>query len=133
MGQGKCCGGGARRELAANFCVLTTPAFVNCPARQGLHTKVCQVAARCFGIDVASVHVSDTATDKVANASPTAASLSTDLYGMATLIACEEIKERLAPIAAKLPGADFTSVVQAAFFARVDLTAHGFYSLPTDR
>mmetsp|Transcript_6137 Transcript_6137/g.15100 ORF Transcript_6137/g.15100 Transcript_6137/m.15100 type:complete len:571 (-) Transcript_6137:527-2239(-) len=100
---------------------------------QGLHTKVCQVAARCFGIDVASVHVSDTATDKVANASPTAASLSTDLYGMATLIACEEIKERLAPIAAKLPGADFTSVVQAAFFARVDLTAHGFYSLPTDR
>jgi len=46
---------------------------------QGLHTKVCQVAAKCFGVPISAVHVSETASDKVANASPSAASLSTDL------------------------------------------------------
>ncbi|CAM9569237.1 unnamed protein product, partial [Sphacelaria rigidula] len=40
------------------------------------------------------VHVSETATDRVANSSPSAASMSTDLYGMATLDACEQITER---------------------------------------
>ena len=138
---------------------------------QGLHTKVCQVAAKVFGIPVDHVYVSETASDKVlglmrllrkecarqalratcllfsrasssffpfsctnttnntlcprvciyavtldvllcssflpgimqvANASPSAASLSTDLYGQATLNACEEIRKRLEPIARAL-------------------------------
>ena len=38
----------------------------------------------------------------MANASPSAASLSTDLYGMATLNACEAIRARLEPVAAAL-------------------------------
>ncbi|CAN0537349.1 unnamed protein product, partial [Scytosiphon promiscuus] len=58
------------------------------------------------------VHVAETATDKVANTSPTAASVSTDLYGMAALDACEQITERLKPIAAQLPpGSPFASLV----------------------
>ena len=32
---------------------------------QGLHTKVCQVAAKVFGIPVDHVYVSETASDKV--------------------------------------------------------------------
>jgi xanthine dehydrogenase molybdopterin-binding subunit B len=32
---------------------------------QGLHTKMCQVAARAFGIGDANVKVLETATDKV--------------------------------------------------------------------
>lgn len=32
---------------------------------QGLHTKVCQVAAKVFGIPVDQVYVSETASDKV--------------------------------------------------------------------
>ena len=59
------------------------------------------------------VHISETATDRVANSSPTAASMSTDLYGMAALDACEQITERLRPVAANLPPeAPFANVVK---------------------
>jgi xanthine dehydrogenase/oxidase len=49
---------------------------------QGLHTKVCQVAAQAFGIPVDHVYVNDSSSDKVANSIATAASMSTDMYGM---------------------------------------------------
>lgn len=58
----------------------------------------------------------------MANASPSAASLSTDLYGQATLNACEEIRKRLEPVARALQeskgGAapSFKEVVFAAYF-----------------
>lgn len=100
---------------------------------QGLNTKVIQIAARSFGISDTQVHIAETATDKVPNSSPTAASMSTDLYGMATLNACEQIKERLRPIAEKMPGADFRSIIQAAYFERVNLSAQGFYVLAENR
>ena len=74
---------------------------------QGLHTKVCQVAATVLGIATDSVFVSETSTDKVPNASPSAASASSDLYGMAVLLAAKELDERLQPVRAKL-GADAT-------------------------
>lgn len=70
---------------------------------QGLHTKVAQVAARAFGVPLSAVHIAETATDKVANSQPTAASASTDLYGMATLDACNQILARLAPLRSGLP------------------------------
>lgn len=58
------------------------------------------------------VHIAETATDKVSNTSPTAASMSTDLYGMAALDACEQITERLKPVIAGLPeGSPFSAVV----------------------
>ena len=50
---------------------------------QGLHTKMSQVAARALGVPVERVHIGEMATTSVANASPTAASFSADLYGMA--------------------------------------------------
>lgn len=101
---------------------------------QGLHTKMIQVAAQAFGIPEEKVFIADTSTDKVANTSPTAASMSTDLYGMATLNACEQILERLRPFRAKLPPtASFVEVVQAALFDRIDLSAHGYYAVPNDR
>ena len=107
---------------------------------QGLHTKMCQIAAKCFGISVSKCHVQETATNAVANTSPTAASMSTDLYGMAVLDACEQIESRLAPLRARLMASSSSSspatweaLVQAAFFDRVDLSAHGYYAVPTDR
>lgn len=97
---------------------------------QGLHTKVAQVAARAFNVPMEMVHVLETATDKVANSSPTAASMSADLYGMAVLDACEIILERLRPVAEKSPGADWKTLIATAFFDRVDLSAHGYYAVP---
>ena len=64
---------------------------------QGLHTKMVQVCARALGIPPSKVHISEMATNTVVNASATAASASSDLYGMAVKKACEQIKERLAP------------------------------------
>ncbi|KAH7618960.1 putative Xanthine dehydrogenase 1 [Nannochloris sp. 'desiccata'] len=98
---------------------------------QGLHTKVCQIVAQSLGIPLSSVHIAETATDKVPNASPTAASASSDMYGAAAADACAQLNARLAPYKAKLPpNSTFVEIVQAAYFDRTDLSAHGFYSTP---
>jgi xanthine dehydrogenase/oxidase len=101
---------------------------------QGLHTKVCQVAAQAFGIPVEDVYVNDTSTDKVANTIPTAASMSTDLYGMATLDGCRQIIKRLEPFKEDLGrSATLAELAKAAFNARVDLSAHGFFAVDDSR
>lgn len=101
---------------------------------QGLHTKVCQVAAQAFGITLDAVYVNDTSTDKVANTIPTAASMSTDTYGMATLDACRQILARVESIREQLgPDAPLRDVAKTAHMARIDLSAHGFFALDNHR
>eukprot|EP00656_Telonema_subtile_P047301 TRINITY_DN5423_c0_g2_i1.p1 TRINITY_DN5423_c0_g2~~TRINITY_DN5423_c0_g2_i1.p1 ORF type:complete len:645 (+),score=177.75 TRINITY_DN5423_c0_g2_i1:576-2510(+) len=95
---------------------------------QGLHTKMCQVAATAFGLPLTQVYVENTSTDKCANTSPTAASVSADMNGAAVKNACDTLLERLAPIREKMPpDASFSQISNAAFFQRVDMTAHGHY------
>lgn len=53
---------------------------------QGLHTKILQIAARCLEIPVEMINLHDTATDKVPNASPTAASVGSDMNGLAVQV-----------------------------------------------
>nr|AOE43258.1 xanthine dehydrogenase [Cavenderia deminutiva] len=102
-----------------------------CEMGQGLNTKIIQIAARELGVPVDKVYINDTATDKVANTTPTAASVSSDTNGMAVLDACQQINSRLAPIRARLaPTATFAQVTQAAFVDRVNLSANGFYATP---
>lgn len=98
---------------------------------QGLHTKILQVAATELGLPMSKVFISETATDKVANASPTAASSSSDLYGMAVKNACNELKGRLEPVRKRAaPNATWEEIVHQAWFDRIDLSAHGFYRTP---
>ncbi|XP_031281562.1 xanthine dehydrogenase 1-like isoform X2 [Pistacia vera] len=97
---------------------------------QGLHTKVAQVAASAFNIPLSSVFISETSTDKVPNASPTAASASSDMYGAAVLDACEQIKARMEPIASKNNFSSFAELASACYVERIDLSAHGFYITP---
>ncbi|XP_015749136.1 PREDICTED: xanthine dehydrogenase/oxidase-like [Acropora digitifera] len=97
---------------------------------QGLHTKMVQVAARSFGIPVSKIHISETSTNTVANTSPTAASASSDLNGMAVKIACEQILERLKPYQMENPKGSWEEWVSAAYFDRVNLSANGFYKTP---
>jgi xanthine dehydrogenase large subunit len=66
----------------------------------------------------------------VPNTSPTAASSGTDINGEAARAACRVLKERLAPFREKLPGASFKDIVRAAYFARVQLSATGYWSTP---
>ncbi|KAF2363866.1 CO dehydrogenase flavoprotein C-terminal [Trinorchestia longiramus] len=97
---------------------------------QGLHTKMIQVASKALEIPYNKIHISETATNKVPNASPTAASMSSDLNGEAVLRACQVLRDRLAPYRKQHPDAGWDSWVAAAYLDRVQLSATGFYSLP---
>ncbi|WP_428242930.1 xanthine dehydrogenase molybdopterin binding subunit [Gynuella sp.] len=116
---------------------------------QGLHTKIGTIVAREFGVDIDRILVTPTRTDKVPNTSPTAASSGTDLNGMAAKHAAVQIKERLQQHLAEKyqvsadhivfadnqvsgPGFSlaFDALIQEAYFARVNLSANGFYQTP---
>ncbi|MBR3371514.1 MAG: xanthine dehydrogenase molybdopterin binding subunit [Rhodobacteraceae bacterium] len=116
---------------------------------QGLYTKVAQVVAEAFGVDIARIKITKTTTEKVPNTSATAASSGSDLNGMAALDACTQIKTRLVDFAAThwgvapdtvhfLPGRvavgaqvmTFAELVHAAYMARIQLSAAGYYKTP---
>jgi xanthine dehydrogenase/oxidase len=59
---------------------------------------------QALGVPLSKVFVSETSTDKVPNASPTAASASSDMYGGAVLDACRQITEKLQPYKEKFAG-----------------------------
>lgn len=116
---------------------------------QGLHTKMIQVAATALGVPLELVRLAPTRTDKVPNTSATAASSGADLNGGAVKNACDQIRERLAIVAAGKLGINAEDVrfsngevtgigfhdkhvawkqlVHDAYFQRVQLWAAGFY------
>ncbi|QQS01136.1 MAG: xanthine dehydrogenase molybdopterin binding subunit [Austwickia sp.] len=123
---------------------------------QGLHTKMIQVAATALGVPVEIVRLAPTRTDKVPNTSATAASSGADLNGAAVKDACDQIRERLADVAATVlnrrieglavPPRDirfggglvyplgrpevsltFKDLVTTAYLTRTKLWAAGFY------
>ncbi|MBW3085774.1 Aldehyde oxidoreductase [Austwickia sp. TVS 96-490-7B] len=126
-----------------------------CEMGQGLHTKMVQIAASALGVPLTAVRLAPTRTDKVPNTSATAASSGADLNGAAVKDACDQIRERLAPVAARLLAGDdaalvpsasvqfrqgrvsltgtdhrelsFADVVGQAYLQRVQLWAAGFY------
>ncbi|MEM1226532.1 MAG: xanthine dehydrogenase molybdopterin binding subunit [Planctomycetota bacterium] len=69
---------------------------------QGLNTKIRQLVAAEFGLDCAHVILMTTSTEKNNNTSPTAASAGTDLNGTAAVMACQQIKDRMAKLAASM-------------------------------
>lgn len=116
---------------------------------QGLFTKVAQVVADVFQIDLDRVKITATTTAKVPNTSATAASSGSDLNGMAAENAAQQIKDRLIDFAAEKysvereqvvfqPNAvlignrrvSFDDFVHEAYVARVHLSAAGFYKTP---
>jgi xanthine dehydrogenase large subunit len=113
---------------------------------QGLMTKVAQLVAEEFQIDLDRVRISATSTGKVPNTSATAASAGTDLNGGAALAAARTIKGRLIEFLAehfKLApeqitfrqnavrigeqSMSFGDLARLAHFHRVQLSATGFY------
>jgi xanthine dehydrogenase large subunit len=116
---------------------------------QGLYTKVAQIVAEEFQIDVGRIKITATTTGKVPNTSPTAASSGTDLNGAAAQAAARTIKDRLAKFAAGHFGVaareirfannrvragrkslSFDDLVAQAYQARVPLSSTGFYRTP---
>lgn len=116
---------------------------------QGLHTKVAQIVAEEFQIDVDRIKVTATNTGKVPNTSATAASAGTDLNGKAAQAAARTIKERLAKFAGEHYGVEpetvvfrnneviagenripFSELVKLGYHARISLSATGYYKTP---
>lgn len=97
---------------------------------QGLHTKMCQIAATDLRIPLSKVFISETSTDKVPNASPTAASASSDMYGMAVRNACRQLLKNLEPFRSSAKDQSWEELVHTAWFNRVTLSATGFYKTP---
>ena len=116
---------------------------------QGLFTKVAQIVAEEFQVDISRVGITATTTGKVPNTSATAASAGSDLNGMAAQHTARTIKRRLAEFLAErfqttpehvefLPGRirvsetelSFESAIQQAYMARIPLSATGFYATP---
>jgi xanthine dehydrogenase/oxidase len=81
-------------------------------------------------VSIDKIVVMETATDKVPNTSPTAASVQTDVNGAAVLDACNQIVKRLAPLREKFPNKTFAELCQEAHFQRISLSAQGFYRTP---
>ncbi|KAG6445380.1 hypothetical protein O3G_MSEX003913 [Manduca sexta] len=97
---------------------------------QGLYTKMIQVASKALEIDYTKIYINETATDKVPNASPTAASISSDLYGMAVINACNILKKRISSYKEKNPSGSWEDWISCAYMDRVSLFATGFYAAP---
>ncbi|MEZ0223728.1 MAG: xanthine dehydrogenase molybdopterin binding subunit [Alphaproteobacteria bacterium] len=116
---------------------------------QGLHTKVAQVVADVFQIDIDKVRVTATNTSKVPNTSATAASSGSDLNGKAAEAAALTIKNRLIDFAVAhfsvkndsvkfLAGnvqvdgkvMPFRELVTLAWSNRIQLSSTGFYRTP---
>lgn len=116
---------------------------------QGLYTKVAQVVADEFQVDLDRIKVTATTTAKVPNTSATAASSGSDLNGMAAANAAQQIKARLVDFAVEKFGVakeevffepnmvragdnlvPFNEFIRAAYGARVQLSAAGFYKTP---
>jgi len=116
---------------------------------QGLNTKVAQVVAEAFQVDIDRIKITRTTTEKVPNTSATAASSGSDLNGMAALDAAEQIKARLVAFASERWQAEaaevrflpnrvqirdeviaFDAFIRLAYLARVHLSVAGFYKTP---
>jgi xanthine dehydrogenase large subunit len=116
---------------------------------QGLNTKVAQVVAEVFQVDIGRIQITATNTDKVPNTSPTAASSGTDLNGKAAQNAAEILKQRLVEFAARhyqVPESEvefrnghvrvgeqllsFAALAQQAWMGQVSLSSTGYYKTP---
>ena len=116
---------------------------------QGLFTKVAQVVAEELQVDIDRIKITASDTSKIPNASATAASSGSDLNGKAAQAAARTIKSRLVKFAAEYYSVaedevvfannevrvgdqrvPFQELIHQAWFARISLSATGFYRTP---
>ena len=120
---------------------------------QGVKEKIKKIAALTFAVDETRIKVESTNTSRIANMSPTAASVGADLNGAATLLACKQILHKLKAVAARLLGCDaaaekitlkqekvylngvataieWRQLINQAYISRTPLSAHAHYATP---
>uniref|UniRef100_A0A8C0N417 Aldehyde oxidase n=1 Tax=Canis lupus familiaris TaxID=9615 RepID=A0A8C0N417_CANLF len=96
-----------------------------CEMGQGLHTKMIQVASRELNIPQSYIHLSETSTVTVPNASFTAASMGADINGKAVQNACQILMARLQPVIRKNPKGKWEDWV--TFEQCISLSTTGYF------
>ncbi|MFA5625605.1 MAG: xanthine dehydrogenase molybdopterin binding subunit [Bradymonadales bacterium] len=120
---------------------------------QGLHSKMIAIAAHDLGVKPENIRLLHSRTDKVPNASATAASSGTDLNGAAIHDACVQLMARLRKVACRVFELDesegdkivfddgvvtspngaqlpFQAIAKHAYILQISLAASGFYRTP---
>jgi len=96
-----------------------------CELGQGIHTKVAQAVAYTLGIDLKYVQVADTETSKTPCNGGTGGSGTSESCTQAAIHAAQVLKGRLA--SHRTEGKPWPEAAMAAFTAKVDLSAEGFF------
>ncbi len=119
---------------------------------QGVNMKIRQIVANIFSVSLNRVNIESSNTKRIANMSPTSASLAADLNGNATKLACLKLLDRLKTLAAKklnvastedlqikeeilhLKGEptdlNWQSLIVDMYLNRISLTSHAHYRIP---
>lgn len=111
---------------------------------QGLYTKMIQIASKELDVPIEKIHTLETSSTTVPNASPTAASYSSDINGWAVKKACEELTARLAVEKLKKnelnnffqaihetdPFISWEEKIKKAHLQRISLSATAFWKAP---
>ena len=124
---------------------------------QEVSTKCALVVSRILGIPLERIRVESNNSQRVGNASPTAASTGSDLNGNASRVAAEMLRAQLSPAALELlamqgvqctedelcfcegkvfcnaqpdKAVTFTDLVRHAYNSRIALAAYGYYRTP---
>lgn len=125
---------------------------------QEVSTKIAIIVSRILGISLKRIRVESNNSQRVGNASPTAASTGTDINGNAARVAAEQLHDRLIKLAAKLLSQKgskpltpkdieltqdkaiaktdkdlfitFPELIKAAYNSRLALGAYGYYATP---
>jgi xanthine dehydrogenase/oxidase len=106
---------------------------------QGIDTKMQQIAAHVLGIDLDMIQIAQTSTAMMPNATATAASSGSDLFGGAVNDGCTKLRRRLEDYLKKTNAVKgwrtqwkekWPAIVSAAYAARISLVAEGFYRTP---
>jgi xanthine dehydrogenase large subunit len=118
---------------------------------QGVNTKLREVVAKTLSINSSRVKIESTNTTRIANTSATAASSGADLNGNASILACNNILERLKLFASKNFSCkpeeieikdelvyasgkktdwDWNRLIISTYMNKIGLSAHAFYTTP---
>eukprot|EP00792_Barthelona_sp_PAP020_P008775 TRINITY_DN3248_c0_g3_i1.p1 TRINITY_DN3248_c0_g3~~TRINITY_DN3248_c0_g3_i1.p1 ORF type:complete len:1230 (+),score=398.64 TRINITY_DN3248_c0_g3_i1:42-3731(+) len=120
--------GGAMVHLYHDGTVMVSHSAVE--MGQGVHTKMRAIAAETLDIPIELVHVVDTATDRVPNTQPTAASSGADVAGPAVIEACKTIKARMDALRLKHPELDWGGLCWQGYMERVNMSCLSHFCLP---
>ncbi|XP_059138916.1 uncharacterized protein LOC131927201 [Physella acuta] len=98
---------------------------------QGINTKVIQVCAFEFGIPMDKIRVQKSSTIINANSITTGGSIGSELCCMGVIEACNILKQRMAPVKAKMVNPTWEQLVAQCYADMIDLTA-SFMTAPRD-